>query len=144
MALKLHTSQQQCCFCAREQCSLLPASPTRAQSKNPDPFPNNHHRCARSLPGTPRGQLRSASASPVPSLVIAALDSFYFVRASSYRSTGSHLTPSFFLAAQQKKWGPRWLSNRPMVVADPFFSCPRKSREPGDSVQTTYASYLKK
>lgn len=140
MALKLHTSQQQCCFCAREQCSLLPASPTRAQSKNPAPFPNNHHRCARSLPGTPRGQLRSASASPLPSWVIAALDSFYFVRASSYRSTGSHFSPFFFLATPQKKWGPRWLKNRPMVVADPFFSCPRKSREPGDSTKITYAN----
>lgn len=130
MALKLHTSQQQCCFCAREQCSLLPASPTRAQSKNPDPFPNNHHRCARSLPGTPRGQLRSASASPVPSLVIAALDSFYFVRASSYRSTGSHFSPFFFLAAPQKNRGPRWLRDRPFVVATLSFPAPGKAGNP--------------
>lgn len=144
MALKLHTLQQLCRCCAREQCSLLPASPTRAQSKNPAPFPNNHHRYARSLPGTPRGQLRSASASPLPSLVFASLDSFYFVRASSYRSTGSHFSPFFFLATPQKKRGPRRLRNRPICVADPFFSCPRKSREPGDSVQTTYVSYLKK
>lgn len=130
MALKLHTSQQQCCFCAREQCSLLPASPTRAQSKNPDPFPNNHHRCARSLPGTPRGQLRSASASPVPSLVIAALDSFYFVRASSYRSTGSHFSPFFFLATPQKKRGPRRLRNRPFVVATLSFPGTGKAGNP--------------
>ena len=135
MALKLQTLQQQCCCCAREQCSLLPASPTRAQSKNPDPFPDNHHRFARSLSGTPRGQLRSAPASPLPSLVFASLDSFYFARASSCRSTVSHFTPFFFSAAPQKKRGPRWLRNRPIVVADPFFSCTRKSREPGDLIK---------